>query len=258
MPPRETSVRAAEKARHFITRLELPIVAAANQEVYRPEARVFADDTPGAAADAGSLVSFVSGLSSVHKSDVLNSTLLAQLAANKQFDRFTQMAEWYNFYIDVLEKVGWVIPGIAFDRYQPRSETLMLADAILEIQSAIASAGEMEVLRATLQSLEDDSGNEEAVVMFDRESFPQNLGCFQIFPCAEDGGDVVMALAAMQFTAEEHRDRFLWWEWSSTKVKLFRSARKYVLNEAVYSQVREAVIEKLGDMARQLIRDIEI
>ena len=58
--------------------------------------------------DCGSLVSFTENLSEQNKEDVLNSTLLAQLAANKKYDRKTQHDEWYTFYMKVLENVGWV------------------------------------------------------------------------------------------------------------------------------------------------------
>ena len=46
-----------------------------------------------------SVASFKSKLSIVHRSDVLNSTLLAQLAAGKDYNRTTQITEWYKKYI---------------------------------------------------------------------------------------------------------------------------------------------------------------
>jgi hypothetical protein len=39
--------------------------------------------------------------------DVMNSTLLAQLAANKKTDRLTDPAGWYEAYRDVLENLYW-------------------------------------------------------------------------------------------------------------------------------------------------------
>lgn len=249
---------AVDYIRKFITGLELPPVNTKLPDVYRPEARAFASNEQGAAVDAGSLVSFVGGISGLHKSDVLNSTLLAQLAATKQYDRYTQTRQWYEFYTNVLANVGWVMPGFVYRRYEPSGSSLILSDAVIKILSAIATGDEMKVVMEALSGLRDNPNNEGPLVLFDHQSFPEQLGTFQVFPVSVDRGDVVMALAALEFQAEKHVTRFLWWSWTSMNVKLFESAQKGVLNEDIYSQVRQDVIDKLGDNAKKFIHDIEI
>ena len=64
----------------------------------------------------GSVTSFTSKLSIVQRSDVLNSTLLAQLAAGKDYNRTTQITEWYKKYIYVLGKIGWVVQDFEFEK----------------------------------------------------------------------------------------------------------------------------------------------
>ncbi len=41
---------------------------------------------------------------------MLNSTLFAQLAANKQHDRQNDSGAWYDRYKSVLENIGWTVP----------------------------------------------------------------------------------------------------------------------------------------------------
>ena len=53
--------------------------------------------------NGGSLASFISQLSSVHRSNVLNSTALAQLTASKHYDRNKETDKWYKKYLHVLE-----------------------------------------------------------------------------------------------------------------------------------------------------------
>jgi hypothetical protein len=60
------------------------------------------DTTDSGYVDAGSLISFVAGVSAENRADILNSTLLAQLAANKQYNREQQTQEWYGMYREVL------------------------------------------------------------------------------------------------------------------------------------------------------------
>ena len=57
--------------------------------------------------NAGSLIPFTAHLNSHQKEDVLNSigTLLAQLAANKKYDRFSQTDDWYKFCTDVMGNI---------------------------------------------------------------------------------------------------------------------------------------------------------
>jgi len=78
--------------------------------------------------DAASVVTFVDGLSQQQKEDVLNSTLLAQLATNKQHNRERDMVGWYGTYRSVLEQVGWV------------SQQSSLRDQVLAARSLLAIA----------------------------------------------------------------------------------------------------------------------
>jgi hypothetical protein len=64
---------------------------------------------------AASVVSFADGVTGQQKEDLLNSTLLAQLAANGRFDRERDTPNWYELYRTVLNGVGWrseVVPPI--------------------------------------------------------------------------------------------------------------------------------------------------
>ena len=59
-----------------------------------PKLVTLPDGKAQALVDAGSLVSFTSNLKGQQKEDVLNSSLLAQLAANKRYDRFNDSENW--------------------------------------------------------------------------------------------------------------------------------------------------------------------
>src|SRR4051812_11931927 len=61
-----------------------------------------------AAVDAGSVLSFVSGVGESEKSDILFSVQLAQRAADAKCDRFAETKDWYGKYNEVLEAVGWM------------------------------------------------------------------------------------------------------------------------------------------------------
>jgi hypothetical protein len=56
---------------------------------------------------AASIVSFADGVTGQQKEDLLNSTLLAQLAANRRYDRERDTLNWYDAYRSALRGVGW-------------------------------------------------------------------------------------------------------------------------------------------------------
>jgi hypothetical protein len=252
------SHQSIEAIRSYIAKLEIPEADASLATVDRASAAVFADETPGAAVAAGSLVSFVGGISGVQKSDVLNSTLLAQLAATKKFNRFTQADEWYEIYRGVLSNVGWNVPAFSFHEYKTSGSSLVLSDTIIEILRAISTKDELKIIEAALSGLRDKKENQESLILFDQESNQERRATFQILPVGKDRGDIVMDLALMKFTSDRHVTRFLWFSWNTGSSVLFEDAQKAVLNEEVYSQVRQSVIAKLGNNAKRFVEAIEI
>ena len=140
--------------------------------------------------DAGRLVPFTNELSGQHKSDVLNSTLLAQRAADrKKYNRVTNTDEWYKFYVSVLGKLGWVIQNEVFEEYNTSGQSLQVSTALLDILQGILTENELDVVKRTLYSLKT-SGNDAWWVVFDRKSSgPSKNGNFQITPCKEDDQD---------------------------------------------------------------------
>jgi hypothetical protein len=74
---------------------------------------------PVGAVDGSLVETFVDGLKGRHLCDVLNVTLLAQLAANVKYDREAEPVPWTKYYTRVLENVGWVVLEFSFSG--PRS-----------------------------------------------------------------------------------------------------------------------------------------
>ena len=209
--------------------------------------------------DAGSLVSFVDKIGKQDRYDVLNSTLLAQLAADYQFDRKKQTKEWFNYYVEVLSNVGWVLQNFQFEEYKTSGQTMQISSAIIEIIKGIVSGDELDAVMRTFDSLKD-SANEPWWVVFSHESSgPSSTGNFQVLPCKVDSsGQVVMGMGCFYFTATATEERWLWFKYSTTSISMFRGTQVSTLNKNVYDQVRQEVIEKLGSNAKKFIGDLKI
>ncbi|HXT68427.1 MAG TPA: hypothetical protein VN700_01625 [Vicinamibacterales bacterium] len=217
------------------------------------------EDGSAAYVDAGSTMSFVGGVPAVKQQDVLNSTLLAQLAANKKFDRETQTEQWYGFYRQVLENVGWVVQSFSFTRYDESGATLRLDKSALAIIAAVASGNELLALQATLKALENSDPDSKQVTLFDVNGSKGENGNFQLSTASTDpNGNVQMALGAFYFKATEHVGRFLFFSWKTKSINLYFGAQSVLLNEQIYATVRQSVIDKLGDKAQQFVADLDI
>ena len=67
-----------------------------------------------------------------------------------------------------------------------------------------------------------------------------------------------MALASFYFRASVREERWIWFDYSSTNINLFKATQVSTLNEDVYSQVHQAVIDKLGNNATTFIGGLDI
>lgn len=220
--------------------------------------RVTETDKDSAYVTAGGIVSFVAGLTTQQKEDVLNSTLLAQLAANKAFDRETKTKEWYGKYHEVLENIGWVISAFDFTRFEATGSKFTIESAVLQVVVAIASQSALLVTQAALAAVKAISSGSKAFAIWDRTTHSTSNGNFQISPCVASDANVAMALAAFYFSAETVDSQFLWFSYSSSSVNLYKGGQVVVLNEQIYKKVRQQIIEKLGDKATLYVANLEI
>jgi hypothetical protein len=208
--------------------------------------------------DNGSLVSFVANVSGVHREDILNSTLLAQLGANKAHNRFDDVVNWYKKYVEILEHVGWVIQSFDFTKYHGSGTTVTMDKVRVQLLEAIASENEVAVTKSTMDALNAlDDGNDK-LVLWDSSSSHLEKGNFQIGVASEDNGALVFRVAASHFNSEENHARFLWWGYNSSEIDLFTSSQAMTLNEQSYGKVRQKIADKLGVKIGEYIDDLDI
>jgi hypothetical protein len=217
-----------------------------------------------AAVNAGSLVSFVEGLDGQDKMDIMNSTLLAQLAANRAYDRYKHPLDWFKFYSNVLQNV-WnrqhnmgTLP--AFVRYTSGGATANIDQAVLKILGEVCTGNEIAVVKATLNALKSQAAGSSQITIWDANASSGTAGNFQIVRCRKvDENALIMLMGAMQFTARTSRGGFLWWTWSSSEIEIKAAAQILALDVTIYGKFfRNRVRDKLGDRAQTFIADLPI
>lgn len=248
-------------AKDAIEALEMPSdseVKSTRNMPIMPSAMAAPIQKPKAFVDGGSVVAFVSGVSGQNREDVLNSTLLAQLAADKKFNRESQVMDWYDYYSDVLSKVGWVVQGFNWQKYTSKQASFTMDEAVLDIAAAALTGQEELVIAATLEAMRKLPKKDGRLTLFDHSASSDKAGNFQISVCSEDNGAVAMKTMAFYYDAEQQDTTVLFFNFNSASTTLNQSTVAQTLNSQVYAQVRSSVLSKLGDKAKNFVLDLDI
>ena len=207
-----------------------------------------------AAIDAGSLLSFVDGVSPQEKDDVLFSVQLAQRGASGAFDRFNQTQSWYQKYTEILENLGWTAEQLAFALYDQSEGEVRMDKAALAVIAAIATQNQLAILQESVKALESLADNDGTIQLFDFHTSSEMSGNFQIGAVQKaPNGALALALGAFHVHGMDARRRFLFFSWGAQKVSFWTAAQKMTLNLTLYAQHRDMVQQKLGASAADFI-----
>jgi len=217
------------------------------------------EGSPAGAIVDGGIVGCDATVSALHNQDVLNSMLLAQLAANKAFNRDSDCENWYKKYREVLEQIGWVIDEFQFTEFDSHGSSFEMSDAVIKILQSIAGgAGRAQVAQAAIDALKALPEGSFGRKLWDHSSSDTNKGAFQISGATEVNGNVQMSLGCFHFHAHQSSTSILWFSYSSSSTHLYTDGESVTLNEQIFEKVRQQIIDKLGDRVSQYIADLDI
>jgi hypothetical protein len=212
-----------------------------------------------AAVNAGSILSFVDGVESQERSDILFSVQFAQRAADASYDRFAESRTWYGKFNELLEVVGWTTEQYAFHGHAQAEGNLRMDKAALGVITAIATGNQLQAITASIAALEKLADNDNAITLFDHYATTDLSGNFQIGAVQKgESGSLSMALGAFYFRTTARRKKFLFFQWGSNEVNFWTAAQKMTFNAKVYSQLRSNIEKKLGRQALEYVAAIDI
>ena len=212
-----------------------------------------------AVVNASSVVSFVQGLSSREKSDVLDSVQFAERAANAKFDRGDQIQDWYECYVEILGKLGWVVHNLAFDRKDHSEGKFRMSQEALAVLSAVATGNQLAVLKSAITALSNLADDSRQITLFDFSMSLEVGGNFQIGAAeANDNGAISMVMGAFYYRSDDQRKNILFFNWGSHDVQFWTSAQQMTLDTSFYTPLRDIVRDRLSAESESLIAKIPI
>ena len=173
-----------------------------------------------AAVAGASVVAYTSQMAPQQKIDVLNSTLLAQFAANADFNKFREPRNWYERYIDVLQNLGWITESTALSEIATNTKNLRIDVAALKAIRKVPSEAGLGVLRGALEVLSSLEAEENAVTLLDSKATLENQAVFQMaIGEIDEDQSVSLAFGGYRLTGDKRRRRSLFFRWERESVR---------------------------------------
>ncbi|TMV45113.1 hypothetical protein FE783_30090 [Paenibacillus mesophilus] len=207
---------------------------------------------------AGSVISFVSGVSGQNRQDVLDSTLFAQFAANASANRETDAQTWYSTYLNTLGALAWTSQGFDFQLYGVSSSSFQLDDVVLDIVKAAFTADEYAVVRSSIDALKKLKDDDGRIKLFGHNAVGSNAGNFQIGAVTETNGALAMHTLGAYFSSSDTQTDFLFAHYKSSSTTIYKGVQSMTLNESLYANVRDAVQKRLGKNIEDFIANVPL
>jgi hypothetical protein len=245
-------------ARAFVDGAQIPKAMRTRDAGAAGAAALVFDAAKDQAALVGSdIVSFAQGVTPQRREAIVNSTLFAQLVANKKSVNATDMMGWYSAYFDALTNIGWIIQDKGFAEYHEKSQSFEAHKAILEVAATLLGAAPtaLAVVKATLDSLQNMAADSPFLAIFDRESQHAKTARFQVSLVEQQpGGEFFVTLMAFALEAQATLTQVLFFKSKKSEASLRHASGKVSMNTPVLDAVSPTIKQKLVDHAAAFVK----
>jgi len=248
-------------AQEFVTMVDLPdpppLSSRAAKDIFDYDAAKEQALVVGA-----DVIAFVKGITPEQRTDLVNASLLGQLAAKKKVanpQTLEAVKQWYNEYFDALSRIGFLIQDKRLAEYRETSESFEAHEAILDIATTLLAGtpGALALVTTTLTSLQKMSASSPWITLFNRESRSANTARFQMSLVSEDEqGRLLMSLIAFGLEAQTTLTQVLFFKFHTNEVKLHHHSGQVTINAPLLAAVREQIANKLAAYASDYIKGL--
>lgn len=218
------------------------------------------EDEASAFMNSRNIVSFVSGVAGQARRDVLNATLFAQLAADNDFPRMEQPEHWLNRYRDVLNNVGWNLEAGESREYTSEVNEFDMNKALLKIMGSalLGPVSQLAIITATLDALRELGEDGSDIKVFERRLQELDTTSFQLGLASEENEAVSLTLSTFTVKTTQGSRKILFFKGGKDEVSLKYNLIQGTLNDEIYGELRQDIVEMLGDRAKKSIKGIKL
>ncbi|MDB5530331.1 MAG: hypothetical protein JWR51_3434 [Devosia sp.] len=253
-----------EEIRQYIAELDLaerPAPAAA--EVTLPTPPTYKPDVPQIITVGSQISEFAKGVPVELRSTIINSFLLAQLAADRWIETHPHSSDdtWYRSYLTILKKCGWLVERdetalqtVSGDGSKVHREIIKVLT--LALGPVVSAASLVLGVVNGLAAMED---GQPFVTIFDRASQHAEAQLFQIsYVDVGPNREPRINLAAYHIEANASATQILFFKFAGSNAKLRTSSANLAIDEDVLADVSDAIGEKVKEHIVGSVAEIEI
>jgi len=245
-----------EKALQYVRQLALPMSPGGFESADDSALDFDFDAAKKQAMVVGSdVVAFVNGVTEERRQDLVQSALLAQLAANKAVPDRTQIFDWYAKYFDVLTNIGWVAQDVGLSEFSQDLQNLEAHEAILKMAAGLlgSSVTALALVKATLDALTNTSDG-KWITLFDRESKSAKTARFQMMLVDQEAsGQFLVNLMAFGFEATTELTQVLFFKFRSGSARIKQYSGKVTIDSDILASIRPQIRAKLASHAADFV-----
>ena len=212
-----------------------------------------------AAVVGSEVVSFAPAVPAERREAIINSTLLAQLVANKRIPDATKIYEWYDVYFDTLTNLGWTIQDQGFAEYEERKESFEAHSAILAVATTLLGSAPTALAAVTsaINALHKMDESTPWITLFNRESGSAKAARFQVSVADQDeDGQPFVTLMAFALEARSNVTQVLFFKAKRSEAKLRHYSGRVTVNSAVLDAIAGDIRAKLIGQASEYVKGI--
>ena len=206
-----------------------------------------------------SLVSFAAGVSGENQNDLLDSLLISQLAANKQYSAEDEPEQWFNAFSGVMNNIGWVLEESDFSAYKTKGNVIEFESVVMDILES-ALGGEIipaaKSLINAVKGLADKDSNK--FIAFEKNTHSLKKGNFMLGVANETNATLSFSMCMIVMESTHQIKQILFFKSTKDETRIDYSSVKGTLNSLKFAAVRAIVNKKLEDYRNDYIAKLDI
>lgn len=190
------------------------------------------------------------------RDDALLWTLFAQLAADKAYNRVTQLDDWYRKYIWALGQIGMTTQGFSFSAVSAAQQTVALT--AIELTANFLTAQQAALATKCINALAGNA-SEVALSIFNQAALNTNGGNFQV-AAVEISRDVTLniSIGYCSFKSNSVVVKSVFEQISASSIAFSQGSDKYSLSKTIADGVRPNLYRRLKNHINNNIDDIPL
>lgn len=206
------------------------------------------------------IISFDDSVTAARKSAAINSTLLAELNANRLYPNRKEKGDadnWYRAYFNTLINIGWDPQGRSDVKTFQGDSEVEVDKSIITLASALIGASGVVAIKAVLDSLKSLANNSPLITLFKKNTQSSHVAQFTVSLSSQkpNSGFCINAVA-FDLVASVTETQILFFRWSSEHVSFTWRNMVLTVDDAVYGSVSDAIQKKIDAFSSAYVREI--